>query len=141
MSDRSTIPYLLKILCISLQDRFLNMACTQRGNNELKMKAKRMMKEAKDPIEKLRYACLARGASGIKGLGRWGFILLFYFFHFNRFTRRLQCISMYKLSRPLETCFITQYKHRSVYKLIQLCRLCMVNNWNVSIATSNGGIK
>jgi len=46
------------------------MACTQRGNNELKMKAKKMMKDAKDPIEKLRYACLARGASGIKGLGR-----------------------------------------------------------------------
>lgn len=46
------------------------MACTQRGNNELKMKAKKMMKDAKDPIEKLRYACLARGANGIKGLGR-----------------------------------------------------------------------
>ncbi|XP_061168100.1 calcyphosin-like protein isoform X2 [Saccostrea echinata] len=46
------------------------MACTNRGNRELKEKAKKMMNTATDPVEKLRYACLARGASGIKGLGR-----------------------------------------------------------------------
>jgi len=46
------------------------MACTNRGNRELQEKAKKQLKTAKDPIEKLRLQCLARGANGIKGLGR-----------------------------------------------------------------------
>lgn len=46
------------------------MACTARGNRELMQKAEKAEKTAKTPLEKLRFRCLARGASGIKGLGR-----------------------------------------------------------------------
>lgn len=46
------------------------MACTERGNRELKHKAKEQLKSATDSLERLRLQCLARGASGIKGLGR-----------------------------------------------------------------------
>lgn len=46
------------------------MACTQRGNRELKKKAEAQLQSAKDPLERLRLQCLARGANGIKGLGR-----------------------------------------------------------------------
>ncbi|KAL3869503.1 hypothetical protein ACJMK2_042175 [Sinanodonta woodiana] len=46
------------------------MAATDRQNNELKMKAKQQMMTAKDPLEKLRAACLMRGANGIKGFSR-----------------------------------------------------------------------
>lgn len=46
------------------------MAATSRTNSELKRKANTALKQANDPIEKLRLACLSRGASGIKGLGR-----------------------------------------------------------------------
>lgn len=46
------------------------MACTQRGNRELKKKAEAQLQSTKDPLERLRLQCLARGASGIKGLGR-----------------------------------------------------------------------
>ena len=46
------------------------MAATIRGNRELQAKSKQQLKNAKDPIEKLRLQCLSRGANGIKGLGR-----------------------------------------------------------------------
>lgn len=46
------------------------MTCTARGNRELKAKMEKLKKTAKTPIELLRATCLARGASGIKGLGR-----------------------------------------------------------------------
>jgi len=46
------------------------MACTGRGQKELVDKAKKALKTATDPVEKLRLQCLSRGASGIKGLGR-----------------------------------------------------------------------
>lgn len=46
------------------------MACTARGNRELMQKAEKAQHTAKSPLEKLRFRCLARGASGIKGLGR-----------------------------------------------------------------------
>lgn len=46
------------------------MAATSRTNSELQRKSNLALKTAKDPIEKLRLACLSRGASGIKGLGR-----------------------------------------------------------------------
>lgn len=46
------------------------MAATDRGNRELKMKAKAQLQTAVDPLERLRLQCLSRGASGIKGLGR-----------------------------------------------------------------------
>jgi hypothetical protein len=47
------------------------MACTSRLNNELKQKAEKLKQTAKNPVELLRAHCLARGASGIKGLGRY----------------------------------------------------------------------
>ena len=47
------------------------MADTSRQEQELKQKAAAGIDKAKDPIEKLRLKCLARGASGIKGLGRY----------------------------------------------------------------------
>ncbi|XP_045160218.1 calcyphosin-like protein isoform X3 [Mercenaria mercenaria] len=46
------------------------MAATSRQNRELVQKSKEKLKYTKDPVEKLRLRCLARGASGIKGLGR-----------------------------------------------------------------------
>lgn len=46
------------------------MAATSRTNNELQRNAKKALGKATDPVEKLRLACLSRGASGIKGLGR-----------------------------------------------------------------------
>ena len=48
------------------------MAATARTNAELKRKANSAIKKTTDPAEKLRLACLSRGASGIKGLGRYG---------------------------------------------------------------------
>eukprot|EP01147_Barroeca_monosierra_P000779 gene779-4067_t len=46
------------------------MAFTSRGESQLVRDAKLKAEKASDPIEKLRYRCLARGASGIKGIGR-----------------------------------------------------------------------
>ena len=46
------------------------MSLTNRGNKELQMKAKEKLKNASDPLERLRLQCLSRGATGIKGLGR-----------------------------------------------------------------------
>lgn len=37
---------------------------------EMRRKYRQLVIEVADPVEKLRYACLARGSSGIKGLGR-----------------------------------------------------------------------
>jgi hypothetical protein len=37
---------------------------------EMRRKYRQLLEEATDPVEKLRYACLARGSAGIKGLGR-----------------------------------------------------------------------
>ncbi|PAA76089.1 hypothetical protein BOX15_Mlig007177g2 [Macrostomum lignano] len=46
------------------------MSATQRLNEELVRKARNQMRTATDPLERLRLTCLARGASGIKGLAR-----------------------------------------------------------------------
>ena len=48
-----------------------NMAATARLNRELKAKMAKAKTTATDPVEKLRACCLERGASGIKGLGRY----------------------------------------------------------------------
>ena len=48
------------------------MASTERQEKEMCQKAKQALRQGiKDPIEQLRMQCLARGASGIKGLGRY----------------------------------------------------------------------
>ncbi|XP_031165398.1 calcyphosine-like b isoform X1 [Sander lucioperca] len=46
------------------------MAGTARKDREMAMNAKRQLSECSDPVERLRLQCLARGSSGIKGLGR-----------------------------------------------------------------------
>lgn len=46
------------------------MPGTSRHDREMAVNAKRQLSEASDPVEKLRLQCLARGSSGIKGLGR-----------------------------------------------------------------------
>jgi len=46
------------------------MAATERHEQEMKQKSAEAAKKATDPLEILRHNCLARGASGIKGLGR-----------------------------------------------------------------------
>ncbi|XP_065905567.1 calcyphosin-like protein [Dysidea avara] len=46
------------------------MAATHRQEEDLKRKCKDAAAKTQDPIEKLRLNCLARGASGIKGIGR-----------------------------------------------------------------------
>ncbi|CAG5131809.1 unnamed protein product [Candidula unifasciata] len=46
------------------------MAATVRTQTELQMKAKKAMLKVTDPVERLRLACLTRGANGIKGLAR-----------------------------------------------------------------------
>jgi len=47
------------------------MAATARLNRELKAKMAQTKKTTSDPVELLRANCLERGASGIKGLGRY----------------------------------------------------------------------
>lgn len=48
------------------------MAATARQNRELKQKAASQLKGGNlGPVEELRLKCLTRGASGIKGLGRY----------------------------------------------------------------------
>ena len=37
---------------------------------EMKRKYRLLAEETSNPVEKLRYSCLARGSCGIKGLGR-----------------------------------------------------------------------
>ena len=49
------------------------MAGTARHDREMAMKAQKSLQSTENPIEKLRLQCLARGSSGIKGLGRYVF--------------------------------------------------------------------
>lgn len=44
------------------------MAATGRLQKELEIKSKKVLATSTDPLERLRAACLARGAQGIKGL-------------------------------------------------------------------------
>lgn len=46
------------------------MAATGRSQREMQQKCAKALKSATDPLEKLRLACLARGANGIQGLSR-----------------------------------------------------------------------
>ncbi|KAM7538893.1 hypothetical protein Aperf_G00000056269 [Anoplocephala perfoliata] len=46
------------------------MSQSANEQRELMMNAQMKLAQAKTPIEKLRYMCLSRGASGINGLGR-----------------------------------------------------------------------
>ncbi|XP_066568293.1 calcyphosine-like b isoform X2 [Amia ocellicauda] len=46
------------------------MPGTARHDREMAMTAKKQLSTATDPIDRLRLQCLARGSSGIKGLGR-----------------------------------------------------------------------
>ncbi|XP_076810494.1 calcyphosin-like protein [Clavelina lepadiformis] len=46
------------------------MAGASPYEREMSQKALRLLPETSDPIERLRLKCLARGATGIKGLGR-----------------------------------------------------------------------
>lgn len=47
------------------------MAATARHQEELRQKSMKVIQTSHDPIEILRAKCLARGASGIKGLSRY----------------------------------------------------------------------
>ena len=53
------------------------MAGTARHDREMAMKAQKDLRSTKHPIERLRLQCLARGSSGIKGLGRCFYCQLF----------------------------------------------------------------
>lgn len=46
------------------------MAATHRHEEEMKKKCADSASKTTDPLERLRLKCLARGAAGIKGLGR-----------------------------------------------------------------------
>lgn len=46
------------------------MAATKRSSLEMQQKCKKALQSTTDPLEKLRLACLARGANGIQGLSR-----------------------------------------------------------------------
>jgi len=47
------------------------MAASARQQKELQIKARQALATTTDPIERLRAACLARGAQGIKGLSMY----------------------------------------------------------------------
>ena len=47
------------------------MSSTFRQQKELEIKSKQALATATDPLERLRAACLARGAQGIKGLSMY----------------------------------------------------------------------
>ena len=46
------------------------MAATHRHEKELRDKCEKAINITEDPLELLRLKCLARGVSGIKGIGR-----------------------------------------------------------------------
>lgn len=46
------------------------MALSSNEQKQLKLNSQRKLAQAKTPLEKLRYMCLSRGASGINGFGR-----------------------------------------------------------------------
>lgn len=46
------------------------MALSQRDEEEFKQRSAQKLKQATDPVERLRLVCLSRGAQGIKGLAR-----------------------------------------------------------------------
>jgi len=50
------------------------MAASARLQKELKVKSQQALATATDPLERLRAACLARGAQGIKGLSMYVFL-------------------------------------------------------------------
>ena len=52
------------------------MAASARLQKELEIKSKQALATTKDPLERLRAACLARGAQGIKGLSMY--VLVFF---------------------------------------------------------------
>ena len=60
------------------------MAATKRHEDDLKTKSEQALKKGVDnPVEALRLKCLARGASGIKGIGRYfACCSLFMFSHY-----------------------------------------------------------
>jgi hypothetical protein len=47
------------------------MAASARLQKELQIQAKETLSKSTDPLERLRAACLARGAQGIKGLSTY----------------------------------------------------------------------
>jgi hypothetical protein len=49
------------------------MPLTNRHSTEMVKKAEKALNTTEDPIEKLRAACLMRGANGISGLSRYDF--------------------------------------------------------------------
>ncbi len=51
------------------------MAASARLQKELEIKAKYALATTKDPLERLRAACLVRGAQGIKGLSMYVFFI------------------------------------------------------------------
>jgi hypothetical protein len=52
------------------------MAASARLQKELQIKANHVLATTKDPLERLRAACLARGAQGIKGLSMYVFFIV-----------------------------------------------------------------
>ena len=48
----------------------VDMALSPRDEAEFKQRSAQKLKVTTDPVERLRLACLSRGAHGIKGLGR-----------------------------------------------------------------------
>jgi hypothetical protein len=51
------------------------MAASARLQKELQIKSKIALATSTDPLERLRAACLARGAQGIKGLSMYVFFI------------------------------------------------------------------
>ncbi|KAM4708420.1 calcyphosin isoform 1-T2 [Discoglossus pictus] len=70
------------------------MATTAQLEREMITKARREYPQCRDPIEKLRLQCLARGASGIKGLGRAFRIMD---------DNRSNCLDLEEFSKGLQT--------------------------------------
>ena len=60
------------------------MAASARLQKELEIKSKQALATSTDPLERLRAACLARGAQGIKGLSMYVWVILHRSFSMNR---------------------------------------------------------